>query len=449
MIILAADFAESVFSASTGKLVIGRTSSSRTLRITVRNGKVERLTNTLSTDYSVRVIGRNGMGIASSPSPDGLVEKAARMAEVCSVKGLSNDLSDEKTASGRTEVKPEKEFDLDEAVDMLKHACEVMSGEGIVNTTATMIYSDVKTGYLDNTGTEFWESYPETFVMFCAVAKNGKGVQESCKRIGRLAGMEIFDITRAEEAKKEALELLKARLVKSGKYDVIMGPELAGLLAHEAIGHACEADAVLAGESILKGRLGERIGSQQVTIVDDPTLPGEYGSYHADHEGVPARKTVLIDRGILSSFLHSRESAGRMKTHSTGNARAEEVGQIPLVRMSNTFFAPGDWKEEEMMSELGRGLLLEGDNGGQVSTLNGEFQFAAVKAYLIEKGEKKTVYRNVMFSGSILDTLHSVECAGRKLGELSPGFCGKGGQSVRVSSGGPYLLVRKVRIGGS
>ncbi len=442
-------FLEEIKSAPGKDLVMGRAVVSMPVLIRVQNGQVDRVSQNFFSKYSVRVVGNKGMGIASSKNPAGLLEKATKSVKNMNPMSMSNQLSEEPISSGKSVTKASEPFDLDKAVSLLKHACEIMSEKRIVNKTALLSYTETQFWYADNTGSEFMEEKPLIRAVFCAVAKNENGIISSCKRMGRISGQEAVDLGLAEKAREEALELLQAGLLPSGKYPVLINPEVSGLLAHEAIGHACEADSVLAGESLLKNRLLQRIGSEHVTIVDDPTLPSEYGSYSADHEGVPASRTVLIEKGVLKSYLHSRESAGRMGTRSTGNARAESVDKVPLVRMSNTFFASGDRSEDELMEELGTGILLEGDKGGQVSTLNGEFQFAVTKAYEVRNGEKVKTYRDVMFSGNILKTLQNVTAAGKELGDFFAGVCGKGEQEVRVSAGGPSLLIKEVLLGGS
>ena len=233
----------------------------------------------------------------------------------------------------------------------------------------------------------------------------------------------------------------------------VLDPELAGVFIHEAVGHAAEADLVLENSSILAGKIGEQIASQHVTVYDDPTMH-EYGYYPFDAEGVPAKKTTLIDRGVLSSYLHSRETAGRLGGSGNGNggsgggnARAQGCA-IPIPRMSNTFIANRDMSFEEIIEELRDGVYLKGSRGGQVNTGEGIFQFNAELGYVVRGGEICEMLRDVSLSGQTLEILKNITAVGDDLAFHS-GRCGKSGQAVPVSDGSPHILVNRAMVGGS
>jgi TldD protein len=240
----------------------------------------------------------------------------------------------------------------------------------------------------------------------------------------------------------------------------VLDPELAGVFIHEAVGHAAEADLVLENSSILAGKIGEQIASQHVTVYDDPTMH-EYGYYPFDAEGVPAKRTTLIDRGVLTSYLHSRETAGRLGGGSGngcddgsgsggsggGNARAQGCS-IPIPRMSNTFIANRDMRFEEIIEELRDGVYLKGSRGGQVNTGEGIFQFNAELGYVVRNGEICEMLRDVSLSGQTLEILKNITAVGDDLAFHS-GRCGKSGQAVPVSDGSPHILVSRAVVGGS
>jgi len=217
------------------------------------------------------------------------------------------------------------------------------------------------------------------------------------------------------------------------------------VFVHEAVGHATEGDIILEGDSCLDDKLGSMIGSEAVTVKDDPSLMYN-GYYPFDDEGSASRETVLVDRGVLSSYLNSRETAARLGG-TPRNARAEGTDR-PVVRMSNTYIANGDWKTEELFEELGDGVYLAGSRGGQVSTGEGVFQFNAKRGYLVERGEKTRLLRDVSLSGKILETLMHVSAVGNDL-KFNSGRCGKSGQLVPVSDGSPHLLVTQATVGGA
>lgn len=219
---------------------------------------------------------------------------------------------------------------------------------------------------------------------------------------------------------------------------------MTGVLSHEAVGHACEADSVVDGESILKGRVGERIGNGLVTIVDDP-LADDFGRYHFDDEGVEAKAATLVEGGVLRGFINSRETAEALGHPRNGHARAEDYGEVPVVRMSNTYFQRGRSSVEEVFG-IRSGIYLKGMKGGSVDIFSGGFMFKAEEAYGIQNGEKGALMRDVTITGNILRTMLDVECVGDDFG-ASPGICGKSSQSVPVSDGGPHIRIRNVAIG--
>jgi TldD protein len=221
-----------------------------------------------------------------------------------------------------------------------------------------------------------------------------------------------------------------------------------GLLVHEAFGHNAEADAVWAGESILAGHEGERVCSELVTIVDDPTLPGLNGSFTYDHEGVPARRQEIIREGVLQGYLHSLETAARLGAEPNGRARAQSHQDEPIVRMSNTFIEGGDGSLEAIIADTERGLLLKGGYWGYVFTARGQFTCNVENAWEIENGRLGRHYRNASFAGLTMEMLSRVDAVGSEISFDLGGTCGKGGQSMHVDAGGPYLRIRDVVVGG-
>jgi len=269
--------------------------------------------------------------------------------------------------------------------------------------------------------------------------------------VGKPAGFELFDQVNAEDiferAAKRAVSLLKAKPAPSGRYTVIADPHLAGIFPHEAVGHGCEADSVIAGESILEGRLGRKVGSEIVTIVDDSTVDGAWGTENYDDEGVPTKKRLLIEKGILKGYIHSKETAARLHKEPNGGARAENFSHRPVVRMSNTYIAKGDHTFEELIEDIDNGVYLKASRGGQVDTAKGTFQFNAEEAYRIRKGKITTPLLDVSLSGLTLETLHNIDALGKDF-DWVVGFCGKSGQSVPVGDASPHIRIRNALVGG-
>lgn len=225
-----------------------------------------------------------------------------------------------------------------------------------------------------------------------------------------------------------------------------MNPELAGVFTHEAFGHSSEADLCMRNDSFLSNYLKKQIAPNSITVIDDPTIQ-RYGYYPFDFDGTKGQRNILIDKGIYTSFMHSRETSSKLRLGNGGNSRAQN-GSIPQVRMSNTYIENGDSSFEEMIKEMKNGIYLIGSRGGQVNTGLGMFQFSAEKGYIIENGEIKDMIKDVSLSGSILDFLNSIELIGNDL-KLSSGYCGKGGQIVPVSDGAPHIYISKAIVGGT
>lgn len=288
------------------------------------------------------------------------------------------------------------------------------------------------------------------YVSVNAVAKQAQKLTSARERLGKIGGFELFNEVNGDEimekAAKRAVDLLKAKPAPSGRFTVIADPRLAGVFAHEAVGHACEADLIIAGESILAGKIGKVVGSKLVSIFDDSTLAGGWGSQKYDDEGVPTKKRLLIERGVLKGYITNREAAAKLKLEPNGGARAESFSFPPIVRMSNTYIARGDHSFEELLEDITHGVYLKATRGGQVDTAKGTFQFNAEEARLIENGELTTPLLDVSLSGLTLETLHNIDAVANDF-ELNMGFCGKG-QTVPVGDASPHIRIQNALVGG-
>jgi len=266
--------------------------------------------------------------------------------------------------------------------------------------------------------------------------------------IGGVGGFELvkgdLPFKLAETVADRISKLSKAKAPKGGLYQVVLDNKLLGLIVHEAFGHTAEADMVISG-SILTDKIGETVASEAVTIVDDPEPVKANGWTPYDDEGVKARRTVIVDHGVLRSYLHNRETAALMNAEPTGNARAQSYEFAPLIRMRNTYMEAGDWTPEEMLEDTRSGLYLKGAMGGEADS-NGVFTFTVQEAWRIENGELIEPYRGVTVSGNALEVLKSIDAVGNDLKISTPGVCGKG-QVVPVDGGGPHVRC-KLAVGG-
>lgn len=259
-------------------------------------------------------------------------------------------------------------------------------------------------------------------------------------------GFDLFSV--AERAGKLALLMLSARRAPAGVMPVVLAGEAGGTMIHEAVGHGLEADHAEEGLSVYSGRLGEKVASSLITVIDDPTLPNLYGSYEVDDEGVPARRTLLIEGGILRDFLYDRYTAFKFHRQSNGHGRRENFRHLPIPRMSNTFIAPGPHRAEEILRSIQRGLLVKKMGGGEVNPLTGDFVFEVREGYYVERGEIAYPVKGATLVGNGPKVLEIIDMVADDL-HFDPGTCGKDGQGVPVSDGQPTLRIPEITVGGT
>jgi TldD protein len=254
----------------------------------------------------------------------------------------------------------------------------------------------------------------------------------------------------ANRAVDQALVNLVARPAPAGIMPVVLGPGWPGILLHEAIGHGLEGDFNRKGSSAFAGRVGERVASKGVTVVDDGTLANRRGSLNVDDEGNPTQSTVLIDDGVLRGYLQDSLNARLMKVGVTGNARRESFAHLPMPRMTNTYMLAGDRDPDEIVRSVKKGIYATNFGGGQVDITNGKFVFSMAEAYMIENGRITHPVKGATLIGNGPDALTRVTMVGNDLG-LDPGIgtCGKDGQSVPVGVGQPTLRIEGLTIGGT
>jgi TldD protein len=253
-----------------------------------------------------------------------------------------------------------------------------------------------------------------------------------------------------DEALRQALVNLESRPAPAGEMPIVLGSGWPGILLHEAIGHGLEGDFNRKKTSAFAGLLGKRIAAPEVTVVDDGTIPDRRGSLTVDDEGTPTGRTVLIEDGILTGFLHDRLNARLMGMRPTGNGRRQSYAHAPMPRMTNTIMLAGSHSPEEMIRSVSRGLYAVNFGGGQVDITSGKFVFSASEAYLIEDGRVTAPVKGATLIGNGPDALTRVEMVGNDMA-LDPGIgtCGKNGQGVPVGVGQPTLKLTGLTVGGT
>lgn len=424
--------------------------------VVLENGKIEEISRNFTRGAGIRALCGGSWGYTAVEGDIDLkkgVEAASKLAfsmdSNTPKEGVELAAVNSPVITGLPEFKIDpRDVPIEEKVELLKSIEANARVEGVHSTKVMYLESEFKIEYKNSEGLEAaYELLNTGFAVSAVAAENGIYQAGRESRFGY--GYELFELENVHELAKKAgssaVELLKAKTPQGGSMPVLLDQELAGVFAHEAVGHASEADLVLEGDSILENRIGSRIASPLVTIIDDPTLH-EFGYYPFDAEGVQSSRTEIIKEGIFNSFLHSRETAGKLGG-SPGNCRAQGYS-MPLVRMSNTFIDNGDAKFEEMVEEVKNGMYLIGSRGGQVNTGEGIFQFNAEKGYMIRNGELAGLVRDVSLSGKTLEILNHVTLVGSDL-KMTAGRCGKGGQHVPVSDGSPHIAISSALVGGA
>ena len=254
----------------------------------------------------------------------------------------------------------------------------------------------------------------------------------------------------AREAVRQALVNLEAVPAPAGSMTVVLGPGWPGILLHEAIGHGLEGDFNRKGTSAFSNRIGERVASPHITVVDDGTLSQRRGSLNIDDEGTPTQCTTLIENGVLKGYLQDTHNARLMGTRSTGNGRRESFAHLTLPRMTNTYMRPGPHDPAEILASVQRGIYAVNFGGGQVDITSGKFVFSASEAYLIENGRLGAPIKGATLIGNGPDVLTRVSMVGNDLKlDEGVGTCGKEGQSVPVGVGQPTLRIDAMTVGGT
>jgi TldD protein len=422
--------------------------------IDIDNGVVESAGTSFFNNAVIRVLHTTGWGVLQidNYTPchgkkfDTLLRSACRLAGITQGDVVLGDAPHGILPVPSMKEDPRK-VDIEEKSALLLGIEQAAVHPSVVNRRANYIEKIENVHFIDSSENEYsYEMCRSGFNVMAVASRNGN-VQMGYEREHSIHG---FNLRHRQGLGKQAADiavaLLDAGAAKGGKMRAVLDPELAGVFAHEAVGHASEGDLVQEGNSVLKGKTGQKIGNKNLTIIDDPGIP-EFGFDPVDAEGVAVLRTEIIKKGVINAYLHNRETLSSVGNGVAGHARAMP-GEPPLVRMSNTFIEAGDATDDEIFEECRNGIFLKGSRGGQVDPGRGIFQFNAEYGYLIENGVFTKMVRDVSLSGEILTTLHGIALCGNKR-TMSPGYCGKGGQSVPVSDGAPHILLFDAVVGGS
>ncbi|MEK7375981.1 MAG: TldD/PmbA family protein [Candidatus Margulisiibacteriota bacterium] len=299
-------------------------------------------------------------------------------------------------------------------------------------------------------GTNISDSRLSTRFIINVIAEKDGVIQTGYETAGGLLGFELFDKADVEDLAKKAAEraimMLSAPHAPSGQMAVVIMSEAGGTLIHEACGHGLEADFIYKGISVYAGKLGQKVASNFITVIDDATLPEAYGSFGYDDEGTPSQKKVLIENGVLRGYMSDIYYSKLLGLPSSGNGRRENYTLKPHPRMTNTYIERGKTDPAEIISSIKEGLLVKKLGGGQVNVTNGDFVFDVQEGYVVENGKIKTPVRGAMLIGNGPKILEEIDMAGNDLNFIT-GTCGKGDHAP-VTDAMPTVRIPEIVVGG-
>ncbi len=431
----------------------------------IDNGVLRECSESRSRGLNVRVVVNNRIGYASTnkldwESIERTVKYAIKFAKALINGGREKPLKEKSIIKDkvRTVIKEDPfDIDLNEKIKLLLDFNKYsMNYSSEVSSVITRMGCEVdKRIYVSSDGSEIISEIYLIGIGHTVVAKFSGIYERVYHQESKVSGYEFIReidwYSIIKEVTDTAIKAVHAKTPPPGSYPVVLDNDVVGLLLHEAFGHAVEADYVEIGASVLKDRISEKIASELVTVIDDGLVEGGYYIPY-DDEGVRKTKTIIVEKGVLKSYLHNRYTSSIMNSELTGNARAQDYESIPLVRQTNIYMLPGDYSFEELVEDIEFGIYAKGlgSMGGEVNPSVGTFTFSIGPSYIIRRGKVEEIVRGVVISGNILETLRYVDAVGKdfKVRTSVFGGCGKNGQMVRVGDGGPHVRVRKITIGG-
>ena len=436
--------------------IFAESRASTSLRL--EDGRIENVASGRDRGAGIRVVSgdRSSYAYTNLLTRDGLLE-ASRAARA----GLAEEPRPVEVGSARPEppvvhrvVERPEEVGADRKTAALLAADEAARAAGREVQQVVSSYSDVRQKVLVANSRGLLVEDDRTRVRFVVQVVAGKEgrISTGFEAPGHSGGFELLDTHApaavASEAADSALKMLDARPSPAGEFPVVLAPGVGGVLIHEACGHGLEADTLVKEASVYAKRRGERFGSDSVTIVDDATDQGAWGSYGFDDEGTPAQRTVLFEAGVLVGHLSDTLSARRIGHPPTGNGRRQSYAHLPLVRMSNTYLLPGPDDSNDIMRSVQRGVYAASFAGGEVNPATGNFVFGMNEAYMIENGEITYPIRGAQLIGNGPTMLGAIEAVGSDFGRRE-GVCGKDGQHAPVTNGMGTVLLSRITVGGT
>lgn len=434
----------------------------------LRAGQVNSISSSSDAGMNVRIVLASGIGFASSnvisrEEGSRLVKDALGQAK----KGMRKypiALSSESTVRTSWEVRQHKPLSgvpVDEKLEYLQSIDSAVMKTGVKVQGRYYELKDWEiSGYFVNSEGARIRSFVPRLALGAYNLVSARGeTEQSMMEWGASGGWEKKDDWNLLEVLPDEVVMLKNQIEKGkrvspGKYDLVCGPEVVGIASHESCGHPMEADRILGREMSQAGKsfvspdmVGQKVGSEYATVIDDPTVPGSYGYYAYDQEGVKARPRYLYKKGLINEFLQNRETASRFGIQSNGSSRCETYLREPIVRMANTFVAPGDFQDDELIGSIKQGVLMRSFTEWNIDDKRYNQKYVSREAYFIKDGELAGPARKCTLEITTPGFWGAIDAVSKKV-ELSSGECGKGDpmQGMAVTNGGPTIRLREVSL---
>jgi len=425
------------------------------------NSNVNSIQNNTTQNYGVRAFIKGAWGFTYGTDINNLknsIKTAVKLAKLSS-KNIKErfKLADfpvyKEHVKAQVKIKP-IDVPLEDKIKRILEFDKLLERKPIINRTVTANFYSGMLEFYNTEGSEIKEEAVSFSFFINVVGKEGVKIQKAFDRVGVTAGYERFESIDQEKfcngLHESIKRLLHADSAPAGKMPIVIDQDLCHVFFHEAVGHACEADAILEKVSILRGKSGKKIAPDFLSLSDDPNVRHVNGFYKYDSEGMLGKEAKLIKNGVLNEFMNSRETASKLGVEPNGHGRAESPLMIPYPRMSNTVLYPGDYKFEELFDGIRLGVYAKGSSGGVVDPNNGNFLFNSQEAFLIENGKITKPLTDVSFGGNIIETLMKVEKIGNdQIPLIIGGRCGKKGQLVPVCGKCPSIKISEAMVGGT
>ncbi len=426
--------------------------------IDLKNGKVE--TAQTGRMFGIGIRGFLGdkaiYAYTNDLSRDNVLAVAKRVGEALGevrLADLSLDLRKKELENRHVVILKPQDVRKGTKVGYMKRAYESAKGYSPLIAQVVVHYWDYDQNVLiaNTEGVYVTDNRVRTRLMINAVAVKDGQMESGFYGPGAGMGPEFLERIDVEQAgtraARIAVRMVDAQPAPAGKMTVVISNEFGGVIFHEAVGHALEASSVAKGMSVFAGKLGQQVGAECVGAVDDATIPNAWGSANVDDEGTPTQRNVLIENGVLKSYMIDKLGSRRMGMSPTGSGRRQDYTFAPTSRMSNTFILPGDYYPEEVIASVDYGLYAKTMGGGSVQPATGEFNFAVNEGYLIENGKVTKPVKGATLIGKGYEIIQKIEMVGNDV-ERGQGMCGSYSGSIPADVGEPTIKVREILVGG-